>query len=203
MSEVTRHPAVVQDENNRLHTELQLREEEIVELKKEIRRLRSLAYFDKTSGVRTKVFLEEAFEVLEDKTEPFCLVMLDLDHFKKINDDYGHIKGDEILNRFGSILKTVSHRENDVSARWGGEEFVVLLRNCDMAGAKVYAARLERRIKEDLVIHLDNGSLLRATASIGVAECRLKESMISLLARADRTMYEAKSAGRNCVRFAA
>jgi diguanylate cyclase (GGDEF)-like protein len=128
--------------------------------------------------------------------------MIDLDHFKKINDEHGHGIGDEVLERFGAILKTVSHRQNDICARWGGEEFTVILRNCDLHGANVFVERLLRRIREDLVIHRKGGHLIRATASLGVAQRASDESMTELMVRADQAMYEAKRAGRDCVKVA-
>lgn len=194
---ITLHPAALKEENERLHADLRRMEEEITGLRRKNRELHELAYHDKVTGLFSRIHLQEIFDSLEDKIEPVCLVMVDLDHFKKINDQYGHHIGDAVLSRFGAILKTVSHREKDVCVRWGGEEFAVLLRSCDLKGADVYVNRLLCRIREDLVIHLEEGPLLHATASIGIAERADNESMTALLRRADKAMYAAKHAGRD------
>jgi diguanylate cyclase (GGDEF)-like protein len=199
---MTEDLVVLQGELERLKGELRGREEEVTLLKRENRKLSDLAYRDRLTGLGSRIHLEETFEYLEDKAEPLCVLMIDLDHFKKINDKHGHGIGDEVLERFGAILKTVSHRQNDVCARWGGEEFAVVLRNCTLEGAGVYVERLLRRIREDLVIHRKGGCLIRTTASIGVAQRAPREAMTALLARADQAMYEAKRAGRDCVKVA-
>ena len=186
-----------------LRTELGDRENDNSLLRRRCRELQELAYRDRVTGLSSRIHLEEVLTDMEDKTETFCLAMMDLDYFKNINDQYGHHIGDEVLGRFGAILKTVSHRENDVCARWGGEEFVVILRNCDTAGAKVYGDRLERRIHEDLMIHQEKeGTLVRVTASVGIAQRARGETVESLMRRSDKAMYWVKQNGRNGVKIA-
>ncbi len=124
------------------------------------------------------------------------VALLDVDHFKRINDTHGHGAGDAVLAAMGRLFTSVT-REGDFAARWGGEEFVVALHDCDANGAMVAAERLRAAIA---ALCVDVPSLtLHVTASIGVAELRPGEALEALVDRADRAMYTAKSGGRNQV----
>lgn len=124
---------------------------------------------------------------------PFSIVLFDLDHFKVVNDRYGHPLGDEVLKQIGPML--ADHvRETDTIGRWGGEEFLVVLPEMDVRDASRMAERLRRVIAD--------GSFaagVHMTASFGVAHYVKGESMASLLERVDRELYSAKDAGRNRV----
>ena len=127
---------------------------------------------------------------------PLSLVLLDVDHFKAINDGYGHAAGDQVLAAIGSLLRQAL-RGPDIAARWGGEEFVVALPSTDLAGALVLAERLRQSV-ESLPISPD-GKSVAVTASFGVASYRPGESLEAAIDRADRAMYGAKVGGRNRV----
>ncbi len=128
---------------------------------------------------------------------PLSLILLDIDHFKSINDLYGHQTGDLVLSSIGQLLSTTARR-TDLTARWGGEEFVVALTDTDEAGAKVFAERLREKIAALDVAH--EGQHISVNASLGVTRLLEEEETIStLVARADRAMYAAKSGGRNRV----
>jgi diguanylate cyclase len=199
VSDVRLHPTALKEENDYLREELQRRDEEILLLKRKNRELYELAYKDAVTGLSSRIHLEEVFESVEAKLEPLCLVMIDLDDFKSINDSFGHDTGDMVLHRLGAILETVSHREHDVRARYGGEEFVVVLRSCNTEGAEHYVGRLLCRIREDLKFRLEDGRQVSATASIGIAERLEGESMNALLRRADQALYDAKRDGKDRV----
>lgn len=133
--------------------------------------------------------------------DPLSLVMLDIDRFKQFNDKYGHEGGDTALVKLGQIL-SVSGRNTDVVGRFGGEEFIILLPKTTPANALIYARRV-RRIIETQIIDAGN-SKASFTASIGVSGVEATDGDISvrdLLASADNALYDAKGAGRNCVRF--
>lgn len=126
-----------------------------------------------------------------------CLLMLDIDDFKKVNDNYGHQVGDEILKIVASNLKT-SFRVTDLIARYGGEEFCVLLGDTRLDDAVLVADRFRERleaidvkIRDDLIIH--------KTASIGVTQYQYSESIDNFISRADKALYEAKTTGKNKV----
>ncbi len=124
--------------------------------------------------------------------------MLDIDHFKQVNDIHGHAKGDEVIVRLAEILRQASRGE-DVIARFGGEEFVVFLPGANLSEARQCAERI-RTTCEKLEFRATGDEVLHVTLSAGVAEIGIpNESLESALARADRALYEAKNAGRNRV----
>jgi diguanylate cyclase (GGDEF)-like protein len=117
--------------------------------------------------------------------------MLDIDHFKAINDTFGHQAGDHVLIEIASRLRR-SLRGNDMVARWGGEEFIVLVRDCALPDAGRLAENIRAAIAE-----VPFGPMGRITVSIGAAEARDNEDLQSWLSRADQALYRAKRAGRN------
>jgi len=125
-----------------------------------------------------------------------CL-MLDLDHFKRINDQHGHLTGDAMLRQFADLTQSCL-RGSDVLARYGGEEFVILVTETGLEGATTTAEKVRRAIAEH-GFRGANGQDLRMTTSIGVAELLSEESPEGVLARADKALYEAKRTGRNRV----
>lgn len=124
--------------------------------------------------------------------------MADVDHFKRINDMYGHDAGDIALRSIAAALSS-SVRESNVVGRFGGEEFVVVLQETDLHGALLLAERLRRTV-EELEIRGPHGEVLRVTASFGVSVISPKDpDCHSVLKRADSALYEAKATGRNRV----
>jgi diguanylate cyclase (GGDEF)-like protein len=128
----------------------------------------------------------------------FSLCMLDLDYFKRINDDHGHLAGDQALKAVADILQA-QVRVGDILGRYGGEEFLVLLSETPLMGAVETADRLRQRIAQDSAEHMPGK--MPVTASIGVTEYAPGEPIQATLSRADRALYRAKGAGRNCVRM--
>ena len=131
---------------------------------------------------------------------PMSLLLIDIDHFKRINDTYGHAKGDVVLQLLArTIARTV--RRSDQAFRYGGEEFVVLLGHTDLAGAEVMAERIRILVAGSRELHreLSEG----VTVSVGVGTLREQDTLESLCERADRALYLAKRSGRNRVVSAA
>jgi diguanylate cyclase len=126
-----------------------------------------------------------------------------LDHFKRINDSYGHAYGDECLKAVAQILCRGMHRNTDLVARWGGEEFVVLLPGADATAAAAIAERLLRNVSGAIVSH--RGDSMRLACSIGVATMQPTQSSTrgEFLQEADEALYAAKQQGRNRVVVAA
>lgn len=123
------------------------------------------------------------------------VLMLDLDHFKRLNDTYGHSAGDKALQRF-TMICTNALRNVDIFGRWGGEEFVALLPETDIQGATVIAERLRKLTADNLLTFNDHK--INFTVSIGIAEFKDGETDIdAALGRADSAVYDAKKAGRN------
>ncbi|MET0390203.1 MAG: diguanylate cyclase [Polyangiales bacterium] len=132
--------------------------------------------------------------------DPLSVVLLDVDHFKHINDHHSHAAGDVVLAAVGREL-TGSLRSCDVVARWGGEEFVLALPSTPLSGAVEVAERARQEL-ENAQIVAPSGGQIAVTASFGVAQLRASETIEQLIDRADRAMYEAKSSGRNRVHLA-
>jgi polar amino acid transport system substrate-binding protein len=119
-------------------------------------------------------------------------MIIDIDHFKRINDSYGHVVGDEILKRLAQLL-TAHVRENDVVGRWGGEEFMILCPETDAEGARALAEHLRQRISQtDFSL-----GTMKVTASFGVTDYRDDEMLEETIKRADLALYQAKHDGRN------
>ena len=128
----------------------------------------------------------------------FCVMLLDVDHFKQVNDRYGHAAGDAVLAAVSRLMGSIV-RSCDVVARWGGEEFVVALPSTALDGATLVAERIRAALEAHPIADPSGGQVLTVTASFGVAQLEAGESLDQLVDRADRAMYAAKSAGRNRV----
>jgi diguanylate cyclase (GGDEF)-like protein len=124
--------------------------------------------------------------------------MLDLDHFKRVNDTFGHRRGDSVLVDFAQRVTTMV-REVDTFARYGGEEFACLLSETDIQGATITAEKIRESIRRE-PFGTDNGTPLHMTVSIGIASYpEHGESFVSLIEAADKALYRAKQTGRNRV----
>ena len=170
------------------------------ELQDALERIHKLATRDDLTGLVNRRHMEElaALEhrrALRSGSLP-CLCLVDIDHFKRINDRHGHAAGDEVLRLFARHA-VASLRETDVLARWGGEEFLVLLPDTPQDEARVGFERLRRLLERDEAwgdqLHL------RVSFSAGLTRWRSGESLRDALARADQALYEAKAAGRDRV----
>jgi diguanylate cyclase len=139
--------------------------------------------------------LEERMAAWNRRVEPFSLVILDVDHFKKLNDQHGHLAGDQVLATIGRALRGAIRRDDSV-ARYGGEEFAILLPNTTLDQSMHVAEKVREAVGRISVNH--NGQRLTVTASGGFAAIRSQEPAESLIQRADSALYAAKAAGRNC-----
>lgn len=162
-----------------------------------------LVRFDGLTGVANRDQFDEALTeaIWRTRAQPAALsvLVLDLDHFKRVNDTYGHTAGDAVLRQTASVIERVVG-EAGLFARTGGEEFAVLLRSVDHAGAARLAERIRERVEGTKIVF--DGRRIPLTVSIGVAErpATSAEAGEDLYRRADRQLYEAKRAGRNRVR---
>ena len=138
--------------------------------------------------------LEEEIERTKRNNTPFSLIMLDIDDFKVINDTYGHIVGDRVLIEIVNLVKN-RIRKTDFIARWGGEEFMILLTNTNLQ----YAEKLAFELKNG-ICRLDIPEIDFVTASFGVTSYHQSDTVNSITKRVDELMYAAKAAGKNCVK---
>lgn len=136
-------------------------------------------------------------------TLKLSVILLDIDHFKKINDQHGHLVGDHVLKSVSDII-TSRARASDIVCRWGGEEILILLQECNLLKAVAIANDIRREVANAQILPPDavNGSLIPVTVSAGVAEMGFDETEESVLARADSSLYKAKDGGRNQVQVA-
>jgi len=128
--------------------------------------------------------------------QPCSMLVIDLDHFKEINDNQGHLAGDLVLQEFAKSLQD-NLRKTDIVCRWGGEEFIVLLKDTNAGTAGQLAEKIRQRT-ENLVLPFEDQEL-RFTTSIGIAEWQNGDSLQRLIGRADQALYRAKQSGRNRV----
>jgi diguanylate cyclase (GGDEF)-like protein len=164
-------------------------------------RLKKLSVTDRLTDLHNHGYakhrLEEALQHADDEGLPLSIIMADLDHFKAVNDSYGHLVGDDVL-RIAAARMVSAARARDEISRYGGEEFLFILLNTNMAGACEVAERVRSRIARDEIRSGDIG--LGVTLSLGVTEARRGDTVDSLIQRADEALYQAKAEGRNCVR---
>lgn len=170
------------------------------------REIQELVVTDKLTGLFNRGYL---FTLLEDETarcqrydSKLSLLMMDLDDFKRVNDEYGHLIGDKVLAALGTFLKSML-RKTDRCFRYGGEEFVVVLPETEIAVANIIANRMrEEYEKQVVVVERPDGAKaveISRTLSVGVTCYREGCNPQDLLKEADRAMYEAKTQGKNCV----
>ena len=126
----------------------------------------------------------------------FTIIMFDLDHFKNVNDNFGHDAGDAVLGAFASILKKEA-REVDVVGRFGGEEFMAILSETDAQGGAIFAEKVRKHVKKARFMY--KGTRIEVTVSSGVSERQTQTSLEGVVKSADERLYKAKNNGRNQV----
>jgi len=196
-------------ENQRLSDELAKVQKELeatqrtlkkkeVELKAVIAQAEEVSHVDELTRLPNRRQVIKKLQNEVNRAERYkthlSISMIDIDHFKRINDSYGHTVGDEVLFQLANILQE-GVRDPDTVGRYGGEEFLVVLPNTRLAEAAEQAARLCERIRD---AKIDIGEIIHLTVSIGVAEYRHgQENWQKFLSRADLALYDAKNAGRD------
>ena len=164
------------------------------------RRLEEMATTDKLTGLANRqaceLFAEQAVKLARRNQEPLSAILIDIDHFKEVNDRYGHLAGDMVIRRLAEIIRGCL-RESDFLCRWGGEEYLLLMKGCDLNRAQIIAETLRTTVKETAIDHDD--TRIAITISLGVAEYHDPESNTVMFGRADEALYRAKAAGRDRV----
>jgi len=166
------------------------------------RKYKHHATVDALTGLRNRRWFDNVLERQLGRStfnqQTTSLIMMDIDHFKAVNDTYGHVAGDQVLSAVGGAIHA-GLRPTDLSARYGGEEFVIILPDTPLAGAVLVAERLRENM-ESMDISLDtHDETLQVTVSVGVAAAKQDEPAISLVDKADDALYRAKEGGRNRV----
>jgi len=162
-----------------------------------------LAYQDALTGVNNRstfdTTLEREISLAKRQKTGLTLLMIDIDHFKSFNDNFGHSAGDDVLKSVANTLKT-SVRDSDLVFRYGGEEFAIILRNSDCESSKTVAERILRSIRNNQVQHEDQ--LHSVSVSVGLSCLTKSDSSDSLFKRADDALYAAKDQGRDQLQVA-
>lgn len=182
----------------RLHGMRERSRQQRAALSSALERIRELAIRDELTGCLNRRAMlermaEESLRCVRSGT-PMCLVLMDLDHFKHVNDVHGHAGGDEVLRRFAEVARA-QLRGTDVLARWGGEEFLLMLGATDAEQAQPCVQRVLSRLAATPFVA--GARDFRVTCSAGLAECRGGESIVGAIERADKALYRAKAEGRN------
>lgn len=188
-----------QSQNQTLAKELQLAREELKHAQTELEKHRRAALIDPLTGLYNRRAFEEIIAELWQDEQPLTLLVIDIDHFKKINDTYGHQVGDVVIREVASVLRR-GIRGEDYAVRYGGEEFIVLLPDTDLAGGMRVAENLRTRVARlRLVRKHDNLAIGAFTISAGVAMRQPGDTPERLFKRADEALYISKTSGRNRV----
>jgi diguanylate cyclase len=187
-----------------LHAQLAKQREEVAGVIERLERAQTEPLRDPLTGLENLAGFRRAFDGQDDPADFSAVVLLavDIDYFKRINDTHGHVIGDKVLMKVAKILREQLGGE-DVAARVGGDEFVVLLRGKALGAAAALAERIRSATQRSLIVHPDGAQFAgEVTLSIGVASGRGGDSLETLRHRADAALYDAKAAGRNRVSVA-
>jgi diguanylate cyclase len=198
-----RETRAMQDTNRRLEHRLETSRSDIAGLQRDLDEVRRESMLDPLTKIYNRKSFDEgmlrAIAEADSEYGPLCLLLVDIDHFKRFNDSYGHQTGDQVLRLVAMTLKS-NIKGKDIVARYGGEEFAAVLPSTDLEGAAIVADNIRKAIQaKELLKRSTNEKLGRITASFGVALYRPGESPAALIERADRCLYAAKGAGRNRV----
>ncbi len=189
------------DSGKRLQTRMKISSEDLKQLQQELEKSQQEAQTDILTSLLNKRGFEKRFELerirAKQNETPFSIIMVDIDHFKKVNDTFGHLVGDSLLKSIANMLK--SHlRKNDIASRYGGEEFLILLPETGIEGAKAAAQKIRDTLATKEWKLKETGEPMgRITISMGIALYKLNEPEEALIKRADDALYLAKNRGRD------
>jgi len=188
---------LIEKQNLELSRTLQTLEQTQKQLHTTNRELRYISETDSLSQLYNRRKIEELLNTICERakfhSETFSLILLDIDFFKKINDEYGHPIGDRVISQLARNLK-LNVRDEDAVGRWGGEEFLIICPGLDATSTEGLAERLRVEIQFD-----SNDMSKTVTCSLGVAKWKRGDSAASIIKRVDKALYHSKEAGRNCV----
>lgn len=210
-NEILRLLSAVVSQSGMIHSAVSSSHKELVEARQTMERMeselaetRSLLHEDALTGARNRRGMDESLarEVSRAKRDQVKLTvaMVDLDHFKKVNDTHGHDAGDKLLVHLATLIKTML-RESDTLVRYGGEEFLMILPDTDLRGGGLVLGRLQQMLAKNPMVY--EGKEIPVTFSAGLAQLTENENGHALVVRADTALYDAKRSGRNCVKLAA
>jgi len=177
--------------------------DEITRVKAELESVKAMAEKDALTGLKNRGSFDRAIDniVYGDKTGSTSVIILDIDHFKRINDDYGHLVGDRVIRYVAALLLQIVGKENHV-ARFGGEEFAIILHNESPDSVTALSNKVRIAMGNSKLQRKDSGETIgQVTLSAGITQLKSDDSVETLIERADKALYEAKENGRNKVVF--
>ncbi|MFH2057426.1 MAG: GGDEF domain-containing protein [Pseudomonadota bacterium] len=187
----------------RLQNRMKISSEDLKQLNQELEKSQQEAQTDTLTALMNRRGLEKNFEIerirAKQNDAPFSIIMLDIDHFKTVNDRFGHLVGDSFLKGLAMLLK--SHlRRNDIASRYGGEEFLLLLPETEIEGAKAVGQKIQKTLSiKEWKLKETGETIGKITVSMGIAQYRLNELEKDLIKRADDALYLAKKNGRDMI----
>jgi len=183
---------------------VKLRVRNQIQIVNQIRTIEQLSMIDQLTGIPNRRSFDERLQMEWKRAKreqmPISLLMIDLDKFKKINDTYGHQQGDIVLQAVAKTLQQAFNRPADFAARWGGEEFIILLPSTPLSGAMNIAEKIRTGVEKTEIPYYE-GVIIKLTVSIGVNSLipEQNSSVNAFISNADKALYAAKDAGRNKV----
>ncbi|MGR3715434.1 MAG: GGDEF domain-containing protein [Thermohalobaculum sp.] len=186
-----------------VNAELTKARTQVLELQRELHRLRDSAYLDHLTQIPNRRHMDEVLEreitLANANGQPLSFALGDLDHFKGLNDNYGHAVGDAVLRHFAGLIKN-NIKGQDTPARYGGEEFAIIFPKTSVFGAGHVTDKIRELLNgTDIILSRDRSSIGRVSVSFGVTQLLSSDSMAELIRRADGLLYRAKALGRNRV----
>ncbi|GFZ31512.1 hypothetical protein CSC2_20380 [Clostridium zeae] len=182
-----------------IHNKLQQVNMKLAKLEEENIKLKEEVLVDKLTGAFNRRKLQDIIEVELERCRryniPLSMIIFDIDDFKKINDKYGHSRGDVILKNITKVI-TSKLRKTDFFIRWGGEEFVILAPETNIKGALILGEKVRKLVSENIYVELE-----RVTVSVGVSEYKKELIYKEFFDKADKALYIAKNSGKNNVKF--
>lgn len=175
--------------------------EGVVMLLTDITKLHQKANYDKLTGLVNRRYFDELLQqeynrCLRTPDKPFSLILLDIDHFKRFNDTYGHQIGDDVLREVAEVMQN-NVRRTDHTARYGGEEMAIILPDTDVWGAAHVAEKIRRKVAQIQLLDPLDQPIHRITASLGISEFRNEHNIEAIIRQADEALYSCKQNGRN------
>lgn len=154
---------------------------------------------DQLTNLYNRHGLNNAFKNMLENNIPFSIILCDIDYFKKINDKYGHIEGDNALKYISEILRS-STRKTDYIIRYGGEEFLIILPYCNKEVAEEIANNIKQKLNNNVFTLSNNSKSIKITMTFGITELNENKNITSLIKEADDALYQGKTSGRNKVK---
>ena len=200
---LVRNTRKMEEANKSMEVRLQASKQEIIQLQEHLETVRSESLTDPLTTLANRKYFDLALaRAVNEATvteEPLSLLMTDIDHFKKFNDSFGHLTGDQVL-RLVAVTMKQNVKGQDVAARYGGEEFAIVLPSTVLRAAITVADHIRRAVMNKELMKRSTGENLgRVTLSVGVATLRRGDTVATLIERADSCLYTAKRCGRNRV----